>query len=357
MLTLIKLFVLYAFVFLINIWQRLMTFCLNGIDQCIPLMSSMYLSDSWILERQTPYVEKTLLNVQRKMQSLRGENLPSSHAQSSTSVDQLVAGIAHEMNNPLGFVSSNLMTLQEYAVSLKRILEQQQHLMSRFTGQRTLSTIEIMALHDDAELNFILSDLEGLIGDSIKGVSRIAKVVENLSTESRVDNFNASDEDLNQLLDQTIDLIATQQDRNFRIVKEYDALSNVKVDAEKIHQVFLALISNACQAIDGANKSNAEIVLRTTQLKQYVRIDVIDNGCGIPEEKLGTIFEPFYTTRNVGEGVGLGLHMAQNVIENHGGALRVSSKVGDGTILTVILPINDSMSSVSGQPMDIRLSL
>ncbi|MDB2410581.1 ATP-binding protein [Pseudomonadales bacterium] len=213
-----------------------------------------------------------------------------------------------------------------------------------------------MALHDDAELNFILSDLEGLIGDSIKGVSRIAKVVENLSAESRVDNFNASDEDLNQLLDQTIDLIAIQQDRNLRIVKEYDELSNVKIDAEKIHQVFLALISNACQAIEGDNKSNAEIVLRTTQLKQYVRIDVIDNGCGIPEEKLGTIFEPFYTTRNVGEGVGLGLHMAQNVIENHGGALRVSSKVGDGTILTVILPINDSISSVSGQPMDIRLS-
>lgn len=268
----------------------------------------------------------------------------------TASVDQLVAGIAHEINNPLGFVSSNLDTLQEYADSLKNILMQQQRLIARFSTQKTLSRIEIMALHIDHELNDILSDLDALIGESITGVSRVKKIVNDLSGAQYIHTLETSDKDINTLLADALSLLSIHKDRGIRIVKEYDELCIAKVSGEKLQQAFLAIINNAAQAIEG----NGEVVLRTTQLKHHIRIDIIDNGCGIPEESLNTIFEPFYTTRSVGQGVGLGLHMAKKIAESHGGALRVSSKVGIGTVLTMILPIKDSNAPISSWPMDVQ---
>ena len=268
----------------------------------------------------------------------------------TASVDQLVAGIAHEINNPLGFVSSNLDTLQEYADSLKNILMQQQRLIAKFSTQKTLSRIEIMALHIDSELNDILSDLDALIGESITGVSRVKKIVKDLSGAQYIHTLETSDKDINTLLADALSLLSIHKDRGIRIVKEYDELCIAKVSGEKLQQAFLAIINNAAQAIEG----NGEVVLRTTQLKHHIRIDIIDNGCGIPEESLNTIFEPFYTTRSVGQGVGLGLHMAKKIAESHGGALRVSSKVGVGTVLTMILPIKAPNAPISSWPMDVQ---
>ena len=308
------------------------------------------------------------MNVQRKVQSLINSKLPLSASteavltnrdkansihwekERAASVDQLVAGIAHEINNPLGFVSSNLDTLQEYAGSLKNILMQQQCLTARFSTQKTLSRIEIMALDIDSELNDILSDLDALIDESIAGVDRVKKIVKDLSGAQYIHALETSDEDINKLLGDTLSLLNIHAARGIHIGKEYDELCAAKVSGKKLQQAFLALMNNAIQAVE----DNGEVVLRTTQLKHHIRIDIIDNGCGIPEESLTTVFEPFYTTRSVGQGVGLGLHMAKKIAESHGGALRVSSKVGVGTVLTMILPIKDPNAQVSSWPMDIQ---
>ena len=268
-------------------------------------------------------------------------------------INQMSAGIAHEINNPLGFVTSNLSTLQEYTDSLKEILIQQQHLMTEISTQRTLSTTEAMALQNDAEIKYMLDDLEELISESMTGVARVKKVVEDFSVVSHVDFLDSSDEDINKILEFSLMQVVIPSNHHIQFVKEFDDVLPTKVNAKKINKAFLALISNAVLAVE----ANAKIILRTTQLKSHIRIDIIDNGCGIPEEALSTVCNPFYTTRKIGEGVGLGLHMAQNTAESHGGALNVSSKVGQGTVLTMILPMTNSEVNVSDWPMDTQRSL
>lgn len=274
------------------------------------------------------------------------------------SISLITAGIAHEMNNPLGFVSSNLTTLQEYAESLKKILIQKQCLVERLSTQKTLSRIEIMALDNDAEINYILGDLENLIGESMTGITRVQKIIENLSEVSPLDRLATRNEDINKVLDSTLSKLDRPLSQNTQLIKEYDELLTTKVSTDKLNQAFLAIINNAAQAIYARdNEAGGKIILRTTQLQRHIRIDVIDNGCGIADEKLTVIFNPFYTTRNAGEGVGLGLYMAQNVVKSHGGALSVSSQEGVGTVLTVILPVGDCAVDASDLPMDSQISL
>ena len=274
------------------------------------------------------------------------------------SINLIAAGIAHEMNNPLGFVSSNLMTLQEYAESLKKILMQQQYIIERLSTQKTLSIIEIMALDNDDEINYILGDVENLINESMTGIARVQNIIEDLSEVSPFELLDTSDEDVNKVLDSTLCKLDMSLSQNIQLVKDYDELLTTKVSTNKLNQAFLAIINNAVQAVHArGNEVKGEIILRTTQLQRHIRIDVIDNGCGIPEETLTTIFNPFYTTRNVGEGIGLGLHMAKNVAESHGGALSVSSRVGMGTVFTVILPVGNGIVDASDWPMDTQMSL
>ena len=274
------------------------------------------------------------------------------------SINLIAAGIAHEMNNPLGFVSSNLMTLQEYAESLKKILMQQQYIIERLSTQKTLSIIEIMALDNDDEINYILGDVENLINESMTGIARVQNIIEDLSEVSPFELLDTSDEDVNKVLDSTLCKLDMSLSQNIQLVKDYDELLMTKVSTNKLNQAFLAIINNAVQAVHArGNEVKGEIILRTTQLQRHIRIDVIDNGCGIPEETLTTIFNPFYTTRNVGEGIGLGLHMAKNVAESHGGALSVSSRVGMGTVFTVILPVGNGRVDASDWPMDTQMSL
>ena len=307
-----------------------------------------------------PIIKSPMISIQNNkaaIDDLNAINKPDS-INKVDSISLIAAGIAHEMNNPLGFVSSNLTTLQEYAESLKKILMQKQCLIGRLSTQKTLSRIELMALDNDAEINYILGDLEGLLSESMTGVARVQKIIEDLSEVSPFELLETSDEDINKVLDSTLSKLEFPLRQNIQLIKEYDALLSTKVITDKLNQAFLAIINNAAQAIHaGGDEADGKIILRTTQLQRHIRIDVIDNGCGIPEEKLTAIFDPFYTTRNVGEGVGLGLHMAQNVAESHGGALSVSSQMGIGTVLTVILPVGDCAIDAADWPMDTQMSL
>lgn len=363
-------FLLQCSLSFIRAWRRLMTVTSESLNNELLIANGLCIYSPSANERNP-----SRLNEKLGMQSLAEMKLPSlvlnRHALSdigsdkahneryqatntinnknrSALVDQLVAGIAHEINNPLSVVSSNLNTLQEYAGSLNNMLTQQQQLIERFSTQQTLSRIEIMALNIDSELSFILNDLDTLIGESMAGVGRVKKIVKDLSGVAPVSTFDSDEEDINQLLDDALGAVNTQFKSNIRFIKKYDELMVSRVSAKKLNQAFLALINNAVQAVD----NNGEVILQTTRLKQHLRIDVIDDGCGIAEETLNTVFEPFYTTRKVGEGVGLGLHMAQNIAESHGGALSVSSKVGTGTVLTMILPISDSAASGLEWPMN-----
>ena len=271
----------------------------------------------------------------------------------AASINQIIAGIAHEINNPLGFISSNLNTLQEYTESLKAKIIQQQRLIERFATQGVPSKTELMALHNDAQINYILGDVDGLISESIAGVARVKSIIENLSEVPHIGFFDAKHENINKIVDFTLSQISMSSEKNIRFIKEYDDLLATKVSVSNLNRALLALVNNATQAVE----ANGKIIMRTTQLQRHVRIDVIDNGCGIAEDKLTAIFNPFYTTQNIGDGAGLGLHMAKNIAESHGGALSVSSKEGQGTVLTMILPISDGNADALNRPVDRPLSL
>jgi len=396
----VKCYLIFSFEMLMSLYSWLATWIFEGIADMEWVMTNRFFTYSSGLNEYSQNLYENRLNVHQEKQSLMGplkitkvasledvemisinnkislinkeelidqEELVDTYAisneynlsnkdnsnKNAILINQVAAGIAHEINNPLGFVSSNLDTLQEYADSLKEILMQQQQLINRFSTQKTLSAIEIMALQNDAEVNYILDDLDDLISESITGVTRVKKVVEDFSMVSHIDLLDTSDEDVNKILELSLAQIIIPPNRHIKFVKEYGDIMMTKVNAQKINKAFIALISNAVQAV----KINGNIILRTTQLKHHVRIDVIDNGCGIPEEALKTIFDPFYTTRNVGEGIGLGLHMAQNSAQSHGGALTVSSKEGVGTVLTMILPVSDCGAAISDWPIDTQLSL
>ena len=381
-----KLFIWFKFLLLrcsmsfMRAWHWLMVGTIQSLSNDPLMANGFYIYPSQVSEHnqsRDPFTDRSSLNDQLFMRSLTDKILPSvllnryapsridsdgkkddqrkvasiiKNNNNTELVDQLVAGIAHEINNPLSVVSSNLNTLQEYAESLKNIFIQQQQLIERFSTQQTLSRIEIMALDIDSELSFILNDLDTLISESMTGVGRVKKIVKDLSGVAPMNTFDVGEEDINHLLDDALSSANTALTSNIHFIKQYDGLALSRVSAKQLNQAFLALINNAVQAIE----NNGEVILRTTQLRQHIRIDIIDNGCGIAEEKLNTVFEPFYTTRKIGEGVGLGLHMAQNIVESHGGALRVSSKVGAGTVLTMILPTSDSVASALEWPVDAK---
>ena len=299
--------------------------------------------------------QKTALSKQKKVSNKDKIALMNSQAaiDDTASINQIAAGIAHEINNPLGFISSNLNTLQEYTESLKAKIIQQQRLIERYSAQEAPSKNELMALHHDAEINYILGDVDGLISESIAGVARVKSIIEDISEIPHVGFFDAKHENINKIVDFTLSQISVSAEKNIRFIKEYDDLLATKVSVSNLNRALLALVNNAAQAVE----ANGKIIMRTTQLQRHVRIDVIDNGCGIAEDKLTAIFNPFYTTQNIGDGAGLGLYMAKNIAESHGGALSVSSKEGQGTVLTMILPISDCNADASNSPVGRPLSL
>ena len=319
----------------------------------MPLVNNITLIDKAASVDNAISIDTAAISNEDNLSKKDSQNKKDTLDKKNILINQMSAGIAHEINNPLSFVSSNLSTLQEYTDSLKEILIQQQHLMAEISTQRTLSATEAMALQNDAEIKYMLDDLEELISESMTGVARVKKVVEDFSVVSHVDCLDSSDEDINKILEFSLMQVVIPSNHHIQFVKEYDDVMLTKINAKKINKAFLALISNAVLAVE----ANAKIILRTTQLKSHIRIDIIDNGCGIPEEALSTVCNPFYTTRKIGEGVGLGLHMAQNTAESHGGALNISSKVGQGTVLTMILPMTNSEVNVSDWPMDTQRSL
>jgi signal transduction histidine kinase len=157
-----------------------------------------------------------------------------------------------------------------------------------------------------------------------------------------VNSQDKIEEDINILLDRTTNLLNAQLGDDIQVIREFSELKTVTAEGGKLGQLFANLISNAIEAIE----AKGQITLRTTPLEQSVQIDIVDTGRGIAEDKMATIFDPFYTTKDIGEGTGLGLHIAQSIVESHGGQLKASSESGKGTTLTVTLPATGSLGGI-----------
>lgn len=249
------------------------------------------------------------------------------------SVGQLAAGVAHEINNPMGFITSNLSSLQKYTGKLTDYLGQ----VGDLVGDHEALQTEIKALKKKAKLDFLLEDIEDLLAESMEGAERVKEIVQGLKSFSRVDQAEEKPEDLNACLETTIRMVWNEIKYRASLDKDYADLPLVKCNAQQLNQVFVNLLVNAAQAIKEGGEGKIQV--RTRAQNDAVFIDVQDNGCGIPKENQSRIFEPFFSTKEVGKGTGLGMSIAYDIVKSHGGEISLDSTPGEGTTFTVAIPI------------------
>jgi len=243
------------------------------------------------------------------------------------SLGELAAGVAHEINNPVGYVSSNIATLQKYLAVYEKVLDAPE-----------AETPELTALKQKLNYAFIREDLQNLVQETQEGVGRVKAIIQDLKDYARTNtaaNYVASDIQVG--LKSTLNIARAELKNRADVRLSLGKLPLVECAPSQIDQVFLNLIVNAAQAMPPGKMGLIEI--RTDCNDKNVRIEVQDNGPGIPPDVLKKIFDPFFTTKDPGTGTGLGLSVSQNIIQQHGGTLTVESTVGVGTTFTIKLPI------------------
>ncbi len=281
--------------------------------------------------------EEALLKEKEEQQILI-KKLAQAHTQmlqseKMASIGQLAAGVAHEINNPIGFVYSNFGTLQGYVKNFFSVLE----LYERAEPQLAQGVLdEIGALKKKIDLDYLKQDVLDLINESYAGVQRVKRIVQDLKDFSHVDEEGWQHVSLSKNLDSTLNVVHNQIKQNADVVKEYGDIPLVECMASQINQVFMNLLVNASHAI-GENRG--VITVRTGVVDGNAWVEIADNGAGITSEIMPRIFDPFFTTKPVGKGTGLGLSLSYGIIEKHHGRIEVESEAGKGALFRVILPI------------------
>ncbi|OGT01678.1 MAG: histidine kinase [Gallionellales bacterium RBG_16_57_15] len=250
------------------------------------------------------------------------------------SIGQLAAGVAHEINNPIGYVYSNMGTLEKYVQDTFSMLDMYEQAVELVTDAGVLARLK--TARDKLDIAFIKEDLRALMNESKDGITRVKRIVQNLKDFSHVDTSDMWHfSDLHQGLDSTLNIVNNEIKYKAEVVKEYGDLPEVECLPSQINQVFMNLLVNAAHAIE----ERGTITIRTGQQENEVWVDVADTGKGINPEHLKKIFDPFFTTKPVGEGTGLGLPLSFGIIQKHHGRIEVQSEVGKGTTFRVWLPI------------------
>ncbi len=263
------------------------------------------------------------------------------------SIGQLAAGVAHEMNTPVGFVACNFETLESYMAKILTLLDIYEQLAQKVESadktQRLETLARIKELKAQMKFDFILKDLKGLFDDSREGLERVTSIIQNLRDFSRVDQTrDLGKYNLNEGLSAT--LIVARNEIKYRtdVTTELGDIPDVFCNPGQINQVFLNILVNAAQAIESQERpARGHITLRTRAEEGEVVCEIEDDGPGIPPESLRKVFDPFFTTKPSGKGTGLGLSVSYDIIVNkHKGQILVESAVGHGTLFTIRLPIN-----------------
>ncbi|CAM8751924.1 histidine kinase [Burkholderia pseudomallei] len=248
------------------------------------------------------------------------------------SIGQLAAGVAHEINNPIGFVNANLNTLRSWVQGLLDVIAVQEALTGTLAAD---ARAPLAAVARDIDLDYVRGDILALIDESIDGAMRVRRIVCDLRDFSRPSGDAWAFADLHASLESTLNVVHNELKYKADIVREYGVLPLVECNTAQLSQVFMNLLVNAAQSIG----THGTITIRTTHDGDTVSISIADTGAGIPEDAIGRIFDPFFTTKPVGQGTGLGLSISHGIVEHHGGRIDVESHVGRGSTLTVTLPV------------------
>ena len=279
------------------------------------------------------------LEHEQKEQRILIKKLEDAHHQllqseKMASIGQLAAGVAHENNNPIGFVGSNLRTLKDYIAALLELVSVYEQGDSLMADDTALAQ-RIRELRRAVDIDFLREDAPALINESIEGTERVQRIVQDLRDFSRLENPDWQGADLHAGLEATLNIVSNDVRFKADIVRELGDIPAVECLPFQINQVFLNILLNAAQSITG----RGTITLRSGRVTDEVWISITDTGQGIPPERMARIFDPFYTTKPVGQGTGLGLSVSYGIVKKHGGRIDVQSQTGAGTTFTIRLPI------------------
>ena len=299
-------------------------------------------------------LEAQNLHLARMHAELKQAQQQTVQQEKMASIGQLAAGVAHEINNPTGFVSSNLKSLQDYLEDLFRLLTAYGELRSHLEASPDPASAEaaeqlsvIKQIESDIDLEFLMSDTVDLIRESREGTDRIKKIVIDLKDFAHPGQHERMTADINRNIESVLNIVWNELKYKATVHKDFGDLPPVECYPQQLNQVFMNLLVNAGHAME----TMGEIRIATRTDGDHVEIAIQDTGCGIPEKNLKHIFDPFFTTKPVGKGTGLGLNVVYNIVKKHGGEINAVSQVGAGTTFTIRLPIElpEDAAETTGQ--------
>jgi signal transduction histidine kinase len=265
------------------------------------------------------------------------------------SLGQMVAGVAHEINNPVAFVSNNVAVLERDVGEMRDLLTMYAEADELIKGEWPELLERIDAFRERVDMSYTLENIKGLLDRSRDGLSRIQQIVGHLRLFARLDEGQVNDADINGGIESTATIIRNlARKKQVQLEMDLGTLPQVTCYAAKINQVMMNLLTNAIDAC----AEGGTVIVRTRAEDQGVRIEVADNGCGIDQQHRDRIFDPFFTTKPVGQGTGLGLSISYGIIQDHGGTIEVDSVVGKGTNFTIHLPLRPNPAPKDGRRLD-----
>ncbi|MCP5173826.1 MAG: ATPase [Moraxellaceae bacterium] len=314
------------------------------------------LSEDFVITQEGRYLGMGavlhLLSAMEKQISQNNQELNKAYTQLSSSqaqlvqsekmaaLGQMVAGVAHEINTPLGYVNNNIEMLSEFFAQLNTVLQAHQQLADTLLAPHAteIDIAESLAAIDDAKAGMALADfftdLDNLFNDTFYGVEQISELVMGLKDFSRLDQAVTDNVSLNDCIESALLIARNTLKYKVEVLKRLEDLPYIRCTASQINQVLLNLFTNAAQAIE----DKGYLLIKTWTDEQQVYVSVQDTGKGIAPQHLAKIFDPFFTTKPVGQGTGLGLSISYKIIQQHGGTIRVVSQVGKGTRFVIALP-------------------
>ncbi len=289
-------------------------------------------------EQSESEIRESFQQLEKAHKDLKQTQTQLVQTEKMASLGQLAAGVAHEINNPMGFIMSNMRTMKEYVDTFKKLLTQYESLAATLTAkspEQEKLLQEIDSLRATEDLAYILKDVDQLLSESIHGADRVKEIVQGLKSFARLDESEVKEANVNDCVEATLKIIWNELKYKCQVHKNLGVLPMIRCYPGQLNQVLINLLVNAAHAIP----EKGDVTIETNFAPPHVVIRISDTGKGIAKENLQRIFEPFFTTKAVGQGTGLGLSISYGIIQKHKGTIDVESEVGKGTTFTIRLPI------------------
>ena len=304
---------------------------INELVQAYNNMASQLLELYTSLEQK---VQERTLELEKANSELKEAQAMMVHSEKMRSLGELVAGIAHEINNPINFIYGNIMILEKYTKDMFDLIEKYAENDDILPPEKK---VEIEKLKEEIDIEFLKDDIKELIRSCIEGTERTKNIILDLKNFSRMEEMVMTQFDIPKEIDTTLNILNNKYKNRITVHKNYEEnLPKIEAYGGQINQVFMNILDNAAAAIEGTG----DVFINVKKAGENVEIEFKDTGKGIKKENLSKVFDPFFTTKPVGQGTGLGMSISYRVIQNHYGTISVESELGQGASFKIILPIN-----------------